>query len=145
MHQGSFISNTPIGQLDDFRKEVRGKMNHMIDQPKQIYTKSSNLQQLLRHSISPKQPKNHELNKSQDSSNQYNQISSRLSFQRSSLDLGKPTQNILYPKIQLQDILPLNKILELQRAINNYNYPTNNNYFIELKKLAKIVLRETQG
>ncbi|CAK90758.1 unnamed protein product (macronuclear) [Paramecium tetraurelia] len=145
MHQGSFITNTPLEQLDDFRKEVRGKMNHMIDQPKKVYSQSSNLQQLLRQSISPKQVKNYELNKSQDPPHHINQISSRLSFQRSSLDLGKPTQNILYPKKQLQDILPLNKILELQRAINNYNHPTNNSYFIELKKLAKIVLRETQG
>ncbi|CAD8048515.1 unnamed protein product [Paramecium sonneborni] len=146
MQQGSYIYNSPLGQLDDFRKEVRAKINHKHEQPKQFSFQQNNtstIQQLLRQSIPSKQ--NNELNKSQESSLSLHQKSGRLSFQRSSLDLGKPTQNILYPKIQLQDILPLNKILELQRAMNNYDYPTNNNYFIELKKLAKIVLRETQG
>ncbi|CAD8052150.1 unnamed protein product [Paramecium sonneborni] len=144
MHQGQYIKNSPLGQLEDFRKEVKTKINKKNDPSKQLSfqtNNSSTLSQLLRQRIIPKQ--NNELNKSQESSRQ--QLSSRLSFQRSSLDLGKPTQNILYPKIQLQDIIPLNKILELQRAMNNYDHPTNNNYFIELKKLAKIVLRETQG
>ncbi|CAD8046306.1 unnamed protein product [Paramecium primaurelia] len=150
MHSGSFIANTPITELDDFRKEVRGKINSKFDQPKQILyqPKTSNLgqlQQILRSSISPKSPKNNALHKSQNSSPQQHKSPGRLSFQRSSLDLSKPTQNILYPKKQLQDILPLNKIIELQRAIKNYNHPTNSSYFLELKKLAKVVLRETQG
>jgi len=31
MHSGSFIANTPITELDDFRKEVRGKINSKFD------------------------------------------------------------------------------------------------------------------
>ncbi|CAD8050980.1 unnamed protein product [Paramecium sonneborni] len=150
MHSGSFIANSPITELDDFRKEVRSKINGKLDQPKHILYQAKNsnlgqLQQILRQSISPKSPKNNGLHKSQNSSPQIHKSPGRLSFQRSSLDLSKPTQNILHPKKQLQDILPLNKIIELQRAIKNYNHPTNSSYFLELKKLAKVVLRETQG
>lgn len=30
----SFITNTPITELDNFRREVRGKINHKIDTSK---------------------------------------------------------------------------------------------------------------
>ncbi|CAK72203.1 unnamed protein product (macronuclear) [Paramecium tetraurelia] len=156
MHSGSFIANTPTYELDDFRKEVRGKINSKFDQPKHILyqPKTSNLeqlQQILRSSISPKSPKNNPLHKSQNSSPQAHKSPGRLSFQRSSLDLSKPTQKqqittmkyIISKKTIARYIATEqdHRIAESnQKSQSSYQY-----YFLELKKLAKVVLRETQG
>ncbi|KAM3131644.1 hypothetical protein pb186bvf_016308 [Paramecium bursaria] len=151
MNQGSFIQhNHQLKQLDEFRRDVREKVyskfesqKNVLAQASQVTSSSSIIHSMLRNSISPKSPRqSHVSDYKQPSPLIGKNTPPRLSFQRSSLDVGRNSQQLTYPKKNLQDVIPVNRIIDLQKTIKSLNYQASESYMNELKKLARIVLKE---
>ncbi|CAD8102069.1 unnamed protein product [Paramecium primaurelia] len=148
MHQGSFIlSNQKFAELDMFRKDVREKFNSKFDNQKTVLQKAKEsqlnpYQSIFRNSQSPKAQKNSQ-QQSPIRIKQYSKHSpGRLSFQRSSIEVGNVNSSLNIPKKTLNEIVAVEIIQDLARALKGQSYAATDLYMQELRKLSKMVLNE---
>ncbi|CAD8173817.1 unnamed protein product [Paramecium pentaurelia] len=148
MHQGSFIlNNQKYADLNIFRKDVREKFTSKFDNQKTVLQKAKEqqwnpLQSNFRNSQSPNAQKNSQ-QQSPIKIKQYSKHSpGRLSFQRSNINIGNVNSSLNIPKKTLNEIVAVEKIQDLARALKGQSYSSTDQYMQELRKLSKMILNE---